>query len=52
MSQPGATALHHAQLAASATETYSIRHVLFKLCGAIAYLKSLVPPITLDRFSI
>ena len=40
-----------AQLAASATETYSIRHVLFKLCGAIAYLKSLVPPITLDRFS-
>ncbi|MBI1268928.1 hypothetical protein GC174_00700 [bacterium] len=38
-------------LATVATEPYSIRHVLFRLCGAIAYLKSLVPPITLDRFS-
>lgn len=39
------------RLAMDTTEPYSIRHVLFKLCGAIAYLKSLVPPITLDRFS-
>ncbi len=39
------------QLKVEGQSPISFRHVLLKLCGSIAYLKSLVPPVALDRFS-